>query len=63
MNKKGKILALALTLALSATSIFTVGCKGKTTGSTETWMRAEANNFLQAAPKLIGKQAIPALLP
>lgn len=35
MNKKGKILALALTLALSATSIFTVGCKGKTTGSTE----------------------------
>ena len=36
MNKKGKILALALTLALSATSIFTVGCKGKTTGSTET---------------------------
>ena len=36
MNKKGKILALALTLALSATSIFTVGCKGKTTGSSET---------------------------
>ena len=36
MNKKGKILALALTLALSATSIFTVGCKGKNTDSTET---------------------------
>ena len=36
MNKKGKILALALTLALSATSIFTVGCKGKTTVSSET---------------------------
>lgn len=36
MNKKGKILALALTLALSATSIFTVGCKGKNTVSTET---------------------------
>lgn len=36
MNKKGKILALALTLALSVTSIFMVGCGGSPKESTGT---------------------------
>ena len=28
MNKKGKLLALAMTLTLSVTSVFAVGCSG-----------------------------------
>ena len=28
MNKKGKFLALAMTLTLSVTSVFAVGCRG-----------------------------------
>ncbi len=35
MNRKGKILALALTLALSVTSTLMVGCYEGQTGSTE----------------------------
>ena len=31
MNKKGKFLALAMTLTLSVTSVFAVGCRGPKT--------------------------------
>ena len=63
MNRKGEILALALTLALSVTSTLMVGCYEGQTGSTEktssitldrrtlAWMRAEANNFRRVVQK------------
>ncbi len=51
MNKKGKILALALTLALSVTSIFMVGCGGtqkESTGTTSSITLDKENLSLDA---------------
>lgn len=74
MNKKGKFLALAMTLTLSVTSVFAVGCRGhkKIPGTSSSitldkenlsLVRAEAKNFRQAVPKWTGKQVIRAWLP
>ena len=45
MNKKGKFLALALTLALSVTSIFAVGCGEKDPGGTTSSITLDKENI------------------
>ena len=45
MNKKGKFLALALTLALSVTSIFAVGCGEKDSGGTTSSITLDKENI------------------
>ena len=44
MNKKGKLLALALTLALSATSVFAVGCRASR-GTTSSSITLDKENL------------------
>lgn len=56
MNKKGKLLALALTLALSATSVFAVGCRASR-GTTSSSITLDKENLsLDAGRSEVGNK-------
>ena len=56
MNKKGKFLALAMTLTLSVTSVFAVGCRGhKKIPGTSSSITLDKEN-LSLKRKTFGKQ-------